>query len=133
MTPEPPKRAYVVTHGVTRNVDEAVVRLRRVADEAGVTLQFDGWLTHALFHYPLVASLALLALTWAALAGVSAAYVMLTWRPSETPHVLTQQPQGLGGWVGRVVESGDSPRPDTPGPPKSPRVSSGAPPGPRSR
>ncbi len=36
------ERATLVTHGVTRNVDEAVSRLRAVAAAAGVELLFDG-------------------------------------------------------------------------------------------
>ena len=32
------ERATVVTHGVTRNVDEALARLRAVAERAGVEL-----------------------------------------------------------------------------------------------
>ena len=37
----PVSRAAVITHGVTRNVDDAVSRLQRVAGEAGVELLFD--------------------------------------------------------------------------------------------
>ncbi len=37
----PVERATVVTHGVTRNVDEAAGRLRAVAEECGVELSFE--------------------------------------------------------------------------------------------
>src|ERR1700733_9809746 len=36
------ERASVVTHGVTRNVGEALERLQRVAAQAGVELRLDG-------------------------------------------------------------------------------------------
>src|SRR4029078_13700783 len=38
----PVERATVVTHGVTRNVDEAVARLRAVAERVGVELVDEG-------------------------------------------------------------------------------------------